>query len=63
VLPKDIADSPAALIALAGQHDSDGLLGQFKRGAQNFHLLQILALIQNITSIEREDYRSIYSDI
>jgi hypothetical protein len=33
-LPKDIADSPAALIALAGQNDSDGLLGQFKRGAQ-----------------------------
>jgi hypothetical protein len=35
MLSKDIADSPAALIALAGQHDSDGLLGQFKRGAQN----------------------------
>jgi hypothetical protein len=42
MLPKDTADSPAALIALAGQHDSDGLLGQFKRGA---HIINIIGLV------------------
>jgi hypothetical protein len=41
MLRKDIADSPAALIALAGQHGSDGLLGQFKRGA---HIIIILGI-------------------
>jgi hypothetical protein len=30
---KDRADSPAALIALAGPNASDARLGQFKRGA------------------------------
>jgi hypothetical protein len=53
VLPKDIADSPAALIALAGQHDSDGLLGQFKRGAQVMDVV-IIILIQVVSALKAE---------
>jgi hypothetical protein len=43
MLPKDIADSPAALIALAEQNASDARLGQFKRGAQgNIYNLKVM---------------------